>query len=307
MSTLRQAVPDYLALRRSLGYKLEHYDPQLFDFVAFLERAGKPVITTAAAVDWACLSPGASVMTKAMRLSVVRGFAEYVRALEPRTEVPSPALLPLPKHRPAPHIYKQDEIQALMSEARALQGPLMGDTYATLIGLLAATGMRLGEAINLDRPNLNNHDGLLVIHHAKFGKSREVPLHQTTIVALQAYAAKRDIVIPRPRSPSFFISQAGTRLFASNVDFIFPLLLRRIGLPNQAKHRPRIHDLRHTFAVRTLIEWYKAGADVQARLPILSTYLGHVNPANTYWYLTAVPELVVLAAERLEQNLGGLP
>ena len=307
MSTLRQAVPDYLVLRRSLGYKLEHYDPQLFDFVAHLERSGESYITAAAAVNWACLSPEASVMTKAMRLSVVRGFAEYVSALDPRTEVPSSALLPLPKQRPAPHIYKQDEIRALMNAAQEHPGPLMGDTYATLIGLLAATGMRLGEAINLDRPDFKVHDGLLVIRHTKFGKSREVPLHRTTIAALQAYAAKRDQVIPQSRSPSFFLSQAGTRPFASNIDAVFPRLLCQIGLPDLAKHRPRIHDLRHTFAVQTIIEWYKAGADVQARLPILSTYLGHVNPSNTYWYLTAVPELVSLAAERLEQNLGGLP
>lgn len=307
MSTLRQAVQDYLTLRRALGYKLKHYDSQLFDFVAYLERTGTSVITTAAAMEWACLSAEASVITKAMRLSVVRKFAEYVRALEPRTELPSSALLPHPKQRPTPRLYKQEQIQALMSAARELKGSLMGDTYATLIGLLAVAGLRLGEAINLDRSDINMRDGLLVIRHGKFGKSREIPLHRTTVAALQAYAAKRDLVIPRPRSPSFFLSRAGTRLFVANVDFNFPRLLRRIGLPDQARHRPRIHDLRHTFAVQAFIDWYKTGANVQALLPILSTYLGHADPSDTYWYLTAVPELVVFAAERLEKNLGGLP
>jgi integrase len=307
MSALRQAVLDYLALRRSLGYKLKHYDRALFDFVAYLERNEKSVITVAAAVDWASLPDQASARTQAIRLSVVRRFAMYVHALEPRTEVPSPALLPNSKRRPTPRIYTQDEILALTSAARELPGPLMGDTYATLIGLLAVTGMRLGEAINLDRSDINERDGLLVIRQAKFGKSREIPLHRTAIAALHAYAAKRDIVIRRPRSPSFFLSQRGTRPFKANVSDVFPRLLRRIGLPDQARHRPRIHELRHSFAVRTFIEWYKSGANVQAQLPLLSTYLGHVNPSNTYWYLTGVPELVCLVAERLEKNIGGLP
>lgn len=307
MSALRQAVLDYLTLRRSLGYKLKHYDRKLFDFVAYLERTGKSVITVAAVADWVCLSAGASVRTRIIRLSVVRNFAMYVRALEPRTEVPSPALLPNPNRRPTPRLYKQDEILALTNAARELPGPLMGETYATLIGLLAVTGMRLGEAVNLDRSDINEHDGLLVIRHAKFGKSREIPLHQTTVAALHAYAAKRDMVIPRPRSPSFFLSQRGTRPFNANIDGVFPRLLRRTGLPDQARHRLRIHELRHTFAVQTFIDWYKAGANVQALVPILSTYLGHVNPSNTYWYLTAVPELVCIVAERLEKNIGGLP
>ena len=307
MSALRQAVLDYLTLRRSLGYKLKHYDRKLLDFVAHLERNGKAVITVAAAVDWASLPDRASMRTKAIRLSVVRGFAAYVRALEPKTEVPSPALLPNPKQCPTPRLYTQDEIQALTGAARELPGPLMGETYAALIGLLAVTGMRLGEATNLDRSDINERDGLLVIRHAKFGKSREIPLHQTTVAALHAYAAKRDRVIHRPRSPSFFLSQRGTRLFKANISEVFPRLLRRIGLPDQARHRLRIHELRHTFAVRTVIEWYKSGANVQALLPLLSTYLGHVNPSNTYWYLTGVPELVCLAVERLERHLGGLP
>ncbi|MBI3552805.1 MAG: tyrosine-type recombinase/integrase [Elusimicrobia bacterium] len=305
MSALRQTVRDYLTLRRALGYKLEDYGSPLLEFVATLERSGDPRITTAAALNWACLSSNASTKTRAGRLSMVRGFAKHVHALDPRTEVPPKKLLPCPKQRPTPRLYKQEEIPALMNAARELAGELRPDTYATVIGLLAVTGMRLGEAINLGRSDLNEREALLVIRDSKFGKSREIPLHQTTVAALQAYAAKRDRVIRRPRSPSYFLSQAGTRVVKQNFQFCFPRLLRRVGLPDQAKHRLRVHELRHTFAVQTLIDWYRSGADPEKLLPILSTYLGHVNPSNTYWYLTAVPELVVLIAERLQKHLGG--
>lgn len=307
MSFLRQAVEDYLTLRRSLGSKLQVYDCLLSDFVAYLERTDRCVITTAAAVEWAQHRAEISVNTKARRLSVVRGFAEYVRTLEPRTEVPSAELLPHQRQRHAPRLYTQDDIRALVNAARDLKGTLTPATYSTLIGLLAVTGMRLGEAVGLDRSDLNEREGLLIIRNGKFGKSREIPLHRTTLAALQAYADKRDRVTPRPRSPSFFLSQAGTRLQQQHIGRKFVRLLRQVGLSDLPRSRPTIHQLRHTFAVQTLIEWYEAGADVQARLPILSTYLGHVSPSSTYWYLTSVPELVCLAAQRLEQTLGGLP
>lgn len=307
MSFLRKAVEDYLALRRSLGSKLTRYDHLLSDFIAHLERAGRSIITAASAIEWAQQRAEVAANTKARRLSVVRGFAQYVRTLEPQTEIPSAELLPHRRYRRAPRLYTSDEIQALMDATRKLRGSLKPDTYATLIGLLAVTGMRLGEAIGLDRSDFNEREGLLVIRNTKFGKSREVPLHRTTITALQSYADKRDQIIPRSRSPSFFLSQAGTRLLQQNIEEAFARLLRRTGLPDRPGSRPTIHQLRHTFAVRTFIRWYEAGADVQAQLPILSTYLGHVGPSSTYWYLTGVPELVCLAAQRLEQTLGGLP
>jgi integrase len=307
MSFLRQAIEDYLTLRRSLGSKLQVYDRLLSDFVAHLERTDRCVITTAAAVEWAQQRAEISVNTKARRLGVVRGFAEYVRTLEPRTEVPPAELLPRQRQRPTPRLYTQDDIRALVNAARDLKGTLTPATYSTLIGLLAVTGMRLGEAVGLDRSDLNEREGLLIIRNGKFGKSREVPLHRTTLAALQAYADKRDRVIRRPRSPSFFLSQAGTRLQQQHIRRKFVRLLRQVGLSDLPRSRPTIHQFRHTFAVQTLIGWYEAGADVQARLPILSTYLGHVSPSSTYWYLTSVPELVCLAAQRLEQALGGLP
>lgn len=306
LSLLRQAIKDYLALRRSLGSKLLVYDRLLSDFVTHLERRGHSVITAATAVEWAQQRAETSINNKARRLSAVRKFAEYVRTLEPRTEVPSAELLPGRWQRHPPRLYTQDEILALVNAARRIKGTLLPATYSTLIGLLAVTGMRVGEAVGLDCSDINKHEGLLVIRNGKFGKTREVPLHRSTLVALQAYADKRDRVIPRPRSPGFFISQAGTRLLRQCVGMKFVRLLRQVGLSDLPRSRPTIYQFRHTFAVQTLIGWYKAGADVQARLPSLSTYLGHVKPSSTYWYLTAVPELVCLAAQRLEQTFGGL-
>lgn len=306
MSALRQAIQNYLILRRSLGFKIERYDRYLAGFVAHLEGNGQRFITTAVALQWATQLGGSS-KTKAQRLTTVRKFAEYVRTLDPRTEVPASDLLPCRNERYSPRLYTPDDIRALVNAARQLGGVLKSDTYAALVGLLAVTGMRLGEAVALDRHDLDQREGVLLIRKAKFGKSRQVPIHRTTLAALQDYAGKRDRVFPRPRSPAFFVSQAGTRLFQQDAWRTFMRLLRRIGLYGPRGRRPRIHDLRHSFAVQTLIEWYRTGVDVQARLPILSTYLGHVSPSSTYWYLHATPELVALAAQRLEKKLGGLP
>jgi integrase len=305
MSGLRRAIRDYLTLRRSLGFKVERYDHYLTGFIAHLESHGQRCITAAAALQWTT-QLGASPKTKATRLSAVRKFAEYVRTLDPRTEVPAPDLLPCRNERPIPHLYTPADIRALLNAARQLRG-FRADTYSALIGLLAVTGMRRGEALALDRQDFDERQGVVLIRKGKFGKSRLVPLHRTTVVALRAYALKRDQAFPRPRSLAFFLSQAGTRLLAENVWYTSMRLRRWTGLLGPRGARPRLHDLRHSFAVQTLIEWYRSGVDVQARLPILATYLGHVSPSSTYWYLTATPELVSLAAQRLEKKLGGLP
>ena len=305
MIALDQAVRDYLTLRRSLGFKIESYDHWLAGFVAHLESDGQRFITAAAALRWAT-QLGGSLTTKAKRLAAVRKFAEYVRTLDPRTEVPAPDLIPYRTERYRPRLYSPGDVRALLHAARQLRG-FMSETYPAFVGLLAVTGMRAGEALCLDRHDFDGREGILLIRKAKFGKSRLVPLHKTTVAALLAYALKRDQAFPRPRSPAFFLSQAGTRLLRENVWQTFTCLRRRTGLLGPRGCRPRLHDLRHSFAVQTLIGWYRAGVDVEARLPILSTYLGHVNPSNTYWYLTATPELVGLAAQRLEHKLGGLP
>ena len=307
MSDLWSIVDDYLTMRRRLGYKLQREWSLLPEFADYVAREGSAVITTRLALAWAMKVSG-SRRWQARRLGMVRRLASYVRTLDPRTEVPSAELLPYRHVRsPNAYLYSDEDVLALLDAARRLTGTLRPHTYATLLGLLATTGMRLGEAIALDRADFNEFEELLVVRHAKFAKSREVVLHPTTVDALRAYARVRDRTVPRVRGPSFFVSQRGTRLLHQNFQVAFLLLVRDAGLQDRRPRRPRIHDLRHSFAVRTLIDWYRQGVDVEARLPRLSTYLGHVNPSTTYYYLSAASELVGLAAGRLERALGELP
>ena len=262
-------------------------------------------MTTERAVAWAT-NTKESVTWRSARLAAVRGFARYLQAIEPRTEVPPAGLLPRCSRRARPYIYDDAEISALITAAHALRLRIGRCTYATLLGLLAVTGMRVGEAIRLDRDDVDWEHAVLTIRSTKFGKHREVALHATTAAALLAYSRRRDELLPHPRSPSFFVSRAGTRLIYNNVDHTFRHLVRCAGLPRiSARRQPRLHDFRHTFAVRTLLDWYRDGLDVAARLSLLSTYLGHVDPSSTYWYLSATPELLALAAQRLQRVLGG--
>jgi len=302
MSALREAAHDYLALRRALGYKLESQEPLLAGFVCYLEQAGAATVTIELAVAWATQPTDADPVWWSKRLSVARGFARYLQTVDPATEVPPAQLLPYRCRRATPYLYAPAEIAALMAAAGGLASPLKAATYQTLIGLLAVSGMRVGEAIRLDRDDVDFEHGLLRIIKSKFGKSRELPLHPSTVRALEAYARQRDRLCPKASSPSFFVSTAGTRLWAANVRGAFARLARTVGLePRSPRCRPRLHDLRHSFAVASLLDWYRAGVDVQTRLPLLSTYMGHVEPAATYWYLQAAPELLALAARRLEQ------
>ena len=302
MSALRQSLDDYLALRRSVGYKLDDAGRILASFVAFAERAGAGTITTELALSWAAQPREASPIWLAHRLSAVRGFARYLHALDPATEIPPADLLPAPGYQPAPpYLYSDADVAALLAAARRLTPPLQAATFETLLGLLAAAGLRIGEAMRLDRDDIDWEDKALVVHSSKFGRSREVVCHDSTIEALRAYAARRDQLCPRPASASFFVSQRGRRLAHHSIYGTFHKLAGEAGLRQRPGGRPPcVHGLRHSFAVNTLIRWYREGADVQARLPLLSAYLGHVRPSSTYWYLTACPELLALAAERLE-------
>ena len=306
MSGLREAVRPYLSMRRALGYKLKREATLLPNFVDFVEKAGAEHITTELALRWACQPAGASSRWWAKRLGMVRRFALHLRAFDPRTQVPAPDLIPYRKSRRTPYLYTDADVRALMRECARLRGPLAPATYATLLGLLAVTGMRVGEAISLDRSDFDERQALLVIRHSKFDKSREVPLHATTVDALRAYGRERDRVHRRRKSPSLFVSNTGTRLWSQNVWQLFARLRQLAALPCRPR-RPRIHDLRHSFAVATLLRWYREGADVEVRLPLLSTYLGHVGPSTTYWYLTGAPELMELAAQRLESAWGAMP
>ena len=301
MSALSSVLKDYLVLRRSMGFKLERDAKLLAQFVAYCETAGAETVTTQLALSWATLPEGADPSWAAHRLSVVRGFARHLALIDERTEVPPTDLLPARDHRATPYLYADDEVQRLMAAASKLHSPLRQATFETLLGLLWVTGMRIGEALRLDRDEVDLAGGVLIVRDSKFGKSREIPVHETTTAALHAYARRRDELRPQPSSPAFFVSLAGTRLRYCNFHLTFLGLVREAGITRRsAACRPRPHDLRHSFAVRTLIDWYRDGGDVESRLPQLSTYLGHVHPANTYWYLSAAPELLALAAKRLE-------
>ncbi len=298
---LSRSVEEYLALRRALGFKLRHETWFLPDFVTFLAAHGSSVVTTELAVRWAQQPSGTSLRWWARRLSAVRCFAKHHRAFDPRTEVPPPDLIPYRKQRRAPHIYTDDEIAALMREAQSLSGRMRSATYAMLIGLLAATGMRVGEAIALDDVDVDWARSLLTVRFTKFQKSRLVPVHASTLAALRAYVARRYQLLRRRHSPSLFVSGVGARVHHQNFNRVFIRLVELTGA-GDGRSRPRIHDLRHTFAVKAVRDWYRSGLDAERRLPSLSTYLGHVSPSSTYWYLTATPDLLALAGKRLERG-----
>jgi integrase/recombinase XerD len=301
MSPLGQALEDYLKLRRALGFKLARHGRVLPSLVSRLESAGAPSLTTRLALDWATAIDG-KPDEWAIRLSIARGFARYLQSLDPATEVPPADLLPRGRPRANPYLYTEEEVLALMHATRALRFPLNRATYKTVFGLLATTGMRIGELIGLDRDDFDSEERTLLVRNAKFSDTRLLPLHESTAEALGDYADLRDRLWPEPGSPAFFVSTAGKRLIYENVHTTFLYLVRTAGLrPRSERCHPRIHDFRHRMVVVTLVDWYRQGADVAALLPALSTYLGHSCPAFTYWYASAAPELMALAAERREK------
>lgn len=301
---LRDALADYLTLRRALGYRLERPEKLLNQYLTGLEAAGQDVVTVQNALAWAQLPANGASNWWGYRLSTVRGFATYLHALDPVHQVPPAELLPQRPQRATPYLYAESDVAALMAAASSLKTPLRRATLATLIGLLAVTGIRVGEAIALDRTDVDLRSGRLVVRHGKFDKTRELWLHPTTVGALRRYQRLRDRVAPRTDTAALFVSTAGTRLLYCNVHHTFHRLVARAGLTSRSTRcRPRIHDLRHSFAVRAMIEAYASGQDGQVRLTLLSTWLGHVHPASTYWYLSASPDLMAIAGERLEAHL----
>ncbi len=308
MSALRRALDDYLRLRRGLGTELRGPEVTLRRFIEFLDAQGAPFITTDLALRFATASESVTPATHAQRLGDVRRFAVFLGASDPRTEIPPRRLLPERYRRCPPYIYSDEELSRIVEEAARLPSPLglRGPTCATIFGLLASTGLRLGEAVGLDRDDVDLGAGILTIRGAKFGKSRLVPMHDTTKAALSAYGQERDRLMPRTASPAFFLSERGRRLPKCTAQYNFAVVSRTVGLrPPTTRHRhgrgPRIHDLRHALAVHVLIGWYREGRDVERELPRLSTYLGHVHIADTYWYIEGVPELLNLATERASQ------
>jgi len=307
MTRVRAALQDYLRIRRGLGFEMPQDGRLLEGFVDFLEQAGAERITTELALDWARKPVDVHPHTWRQRLIVARGFARHLVTIDPASEVPSPDLLPGHRPRIAPYIYADSEITALMDAARRLAPPLRAARHVTLIGLLAVTGMRPGEAVGLDRDDVDLRHGVVHVRAGKQKKQREVPLHATTVSALRAYTRLRDTSFPAPATPAFFISARGRRMARSELNQTFTTLIRAVGLDGHgARRRPQPHDLRHTMAVRTLLGWLQAGDDVDRLMPLLSTYLGHGDPASTYWYLEAVPELLEVICRRLELLPGAL-
>lgn len=307
MSALQTALTEYLTVRRALGFKLYEVGLCLQQFVCFAEAEDADFITTELALRWAMQPMQASPTHWARRLGMVRQFAQYCSALEARTQIPPSDLLPYRYTRKPPYVYSDEEIERLLRAAGQLPSPsgLRALTYTTLFGLLAVTGMRISEPIALDRSDVDLIDGSLTIRCSKFGKSRWLPLHPTTRQVLQRYAVQRDHVHPTALTPSFFISERAIRLTKWSVRYTFVKLSRQIGLRSpKDSFGPRIHDLRHGFAIRTLLNWYRTGINVQQHLPELATYLGHAHVNDTYWYLTATPELLHLASQYAESSSG---
>jgi integrase/recombinase XerD len=310
MNTLQDRLQDYLALRRSLGFRLESPERHLKNFVAFAEGEGASHITTDLALRWATGVAHVQPATQAAKLGMVRRFAIWCSASDPRTEVPPQGLLPYRVRRKAPYIYTDEEIAKIIEAASRLSSSkgLRARSYSTVYGLLAVTGMRISEVVALDRRDVDMDEGILFIRRAKFGKARCVPVHPTTRDALAAYAEYRDRIFSVPFCEGFFVSERGARITDCSARYNFAKVSREIGLRSSAGGvhgtGPRLHDIRHRFAVKTMLAWYRAGLDAERELPKLATYLGHVHINDTYWYLEAVPELLALATERLIAGRG---
>jgi integrase/recombinase XerD len=311
MTTLRVAVQEYLILRRSLGFKLHDAGKGLLGFVRFMEQRRATYITRELALAWAQQPSTVQPAEWARRLSIVRIFARHRSATDPRTQIPPEGVLPYRPKRARPYLYSDDEIHALLQAALRLpgHGTLRPWTYHCLFGLLSVSGLRISEARGLELQDVDLKAAVLTIRGAKFGKARLIPLHGSTRQVLVEYLARRKRVwAGRPVSSYVFVSNRGNRLDGGEIRRTFYALSRQIGLRGLAdRHGPRLHDLRHRFAVTTLVRWYRAGEDPERRLPILSAYLGHVHVSDTYWYLSAWPELMREAMSRLERRWEGQP
>ena len=308
MNTLREALSDYLELRHGLGFKLHDAGLQLPRFVSFLEQRDERRITGKLALEWAQLSSTVQPAEWARRLGFVRGFARYRSATDSATEVPAVGLLPHHSKRARPYLYSEQEIARLLAAALTLptawpSTPLRPVQYHCLLGLLSVTGLRIAEALHLELRDVDLEQGVLTIRAAKHGRSRLVPIHSSTAAVLAEYLRCREQAFGAKCSNYVFVSSVGNRLDGGSVHRTFYTLSRQVGLRGPTdSNGPRLHDLRHRFAVQTLLHWYATGEDVARRLPVLSTFLGHVHVADTYWYLSAQPELMAQAMARLEQR-----
>ncbi len=309
MNSLRRELLRYIGLRQAVGFKLRGEKQKLSKFLGFLEQRRAGTVTTSLAIEWA-MDSRLNVCTRMHRLSSVRGFAQFLCVRNPRTEVPPVRLIRLRYVRPKPYYYSERDVARLVMESTRRQARRISvPTYGTVIGLLAVTGMRLGEAVALEERDVDLANGVLRLRETKFRKTRCIPLSKSTVAALRRYSRSRDLLIAR-RSTAFFVTEQGCRICREKVEFEFARVSCKLGLRAPGRkhgHGPRLHDLRHTFAIRTLVNWYKMGLDVERELPRLSDFLGHKNLSSTYWYLSATPELLRLAAGKLHPLNGGMP
>lgn len=303
-NALNQHVTDYLQLRRALGFKLVFPGNVLPQFVAYLDAAGATTVTSKHAIAWARLPQNVQPITWAHRLGAVRGFATYLVTIDPANEVPPRDVFGARQQRRTPYIWSSSDIRALLHAASGLPSPQQAATCEALFGLLAVSGLRIGEAIGLSKDDVDLDAGVLMVRESKNCRSRLVPMHPSTTAMMKMYRQSCDEWFPSSRSQSFFLSNSGSILRDSGIRATFVKLTTSIGLRTETVH-PRIHDLRHSFAVHTLIDWQRSGVDIGSQITKLSTYLGHVNPGGTYWYLSAVPELMELTATKLDVKFGG--
>ena len=301
MSALSDHAEKYLQLRRALGYSLHQQGQMLMQFIAYLDAHNATRITVAEAVRWARQPDHSSPAWWSARLSVVRTFAHYVHVIDAGNEVPPDGLFPDLGHRAVPYIYSNDDIAALITAAGRLQPAFRATTYQCFIGLLAVTGLRRAEAIGLDDADLDQAENLVTVRAGKFGNVRQIPVHPTVMTALSDYQIARNAAFPHRTCRGVFLSTRATRLIGDNTSHVFAGLVQSTNLTGPGRRRaPRLHDLRHSYAVNTLLGWYRSGANVDVMLPLLSTYLGHTTPASTYWYLTGTPELMALVADKVD-------
>jgi integrase/recombinase XerD len=302
MSTLREGIAEYLELRRSLGFKLKKDEGLLLDFAQFMERRRATRITSKLALAWAQRPESTDPNYLAGRLRAIRSFARHRIVADPRTEIPPTDLLPRQRSSFQPHIFSQEEIARLLAaslQRRRGAKPISRWSRYAIFGLLSVTGMRVGEALNLDLNDVDLDNGILTVRNAKFGKSRLVPVHATTCTVLKLYLEQREAFLAGRNATPFFVSPLGRRITHSTLGLSFRRLCRKLGLRGDAAE-PRLHDMRHTMAVEVLRRCYGTGADPERRLPALSTYLGHTHLNYTYWYLHQNPSLMTQAVTRLE-------
>lgn len=309
MSTLSQELDRYLAVRRGLGFELRTDERILRRFIEYAERKGVAYVSAETFMGWRESFGDASQQTWARRLGIVRIFAQWLHGIDPRHEVPSRDLIPTRQRRNRPYIYTPDEIRAIVETAATLPSinGIRSLTYPALFGLIAVTGLRISEALSLDSGDVDLEAGVLTLRKGKLGKARLIPLSQCTALQLAAYARERDRLLERSSQP-FFVADHGERVGDCSARYNFAVVCQSLGLRERQRfHKhgrgPRIHDLRHTFAVRTMLNWYRSGMDPAREMIKLTTYLGHTSPEHTYWYIEAVPELLALASARAARSM----